>query len=262
MSDKNLKIQLPLIDDIQKELIQPPANSLGRAGKDILDGVFNLALGPVRKYNIVKDKELEDFANKINNKTEEIAPENRDSSKIGLVLKSIEDSKYQLNEETMRELFSTLISNSLDKSKNSNLTPKYSEILSNMSVSEALLLHRMYNSYHQLVPSIDIHLKTSGSVGSQKITNTFLLFDDSYTNTYTLPLSLLESSNLIKFNKDTWLTHEYFQQRYDTFEQSHFKKLKEANFFGEIDPTLHTFELNKSYYSFTVFGLSFCKLVM
>lgn len=115
-SPKNNLINIELIpkDSLQK-LVDPTFQSIGTALGDVLDGIFNLTLGKLRKYNIVQDSDLTNFTDKVNSKSGDIPNEYRDQTKMGLVLKALDSSPYQLNEEVMRELFANLIASTDEK---------------------------------------------------------------------------------------------------------------------------------------------------
>lgn len=266
MSNKDEKQPLiklnPIPDDTMNALLSPAASSIGNAAGDVLDGLFNWALLPLRKYNVVKEKDLEDFAQKTNDKLVNIPKEYRDENKIGIALKTLEDSRYQLNQEQMREYFSNLISNTLDKRINNNLSPKFSEILANMTVIEAntLLIFKNSPGYSGLVPSVSIDIENTKTYATQTIVNDILLANNKYIKN-PLELSLLEASNLIEFNELSRLTSDVFEEQYALYENTTFKQLVASNDF-KINTNEEKYTLNKHHYSLTEMGRSFCDFVM
>lgn len=265
MTDKVPLIRFnPIPDETMNSLLKPAANSIGIAFADLLDGAFNFALNPVRKYNLTKDKDLADFADKINQGTNKIPEENRDSSKIGLVLKALEDSRYQLDKEEIRKLFSNLISNALDNRKNEFLHPKFSQILSEMTPREAELL-AMFFENNSALPSGNILRRkvNEQSFNSNKLTYLLLegkKFDksglefDIIDRSYGLELALLEATNII--NKSEFrLSGEANYRLY------HFFEISVEEEYRKKEPD-YEFVTQKSFYQLTELGESFCKFVL
>ena len=83
-----------LPESTREALLNPSARTIGQA----LNGLVLFFTSPLLKFGIVKKAELEKFKNDIQQQTTKIPEENRDRSKLGLVIKAIEDAKYQLNE--------------------------------------------------------------------------------------------------------------------------------------------------------------------
>lgn len=111
----------------------PATKSIGEG----LGGIVNYVMGPLRRLNVTSEKSYQDFVNKLNTKTESIPDENRDTSKFGLALKTMEDSRYQIEEEDMREYFANLLAGLIDNRKNSNASPRFSTILSELTTTDA-----------------------------------------------------------------------------------------------------------------------------
>lgn len=262
MADKQPLIKLnPIPDETTNALLKPAANSIGSAASDALSAGFNLILTPLRKYNIRKDKELKDFADKINNETAKIPEENRDSSKVGLILKAVDDSKYRLNDDIMRQAFAKLIARGLDNRTNRSFYPSYSETLSNMSTTEAqflLKLHENFGSNVAIVaPSI---MLTSGS-SSRVAKPWYLLWDTGfqYDDTYAISIDLLVKSGMIEVRHDAWLTHKHFADQYSEFEKSTFFSTRKAFLHTDQDETV---SIEKGLIRFTDLGESFIQFIL
>lgn len=264
MSDKKqplIKLN-PIPDETMNALFLPAATSVGTATGDILDGLFNWALLPLRKYNIVKEKDLEDFAQKTNEALDKIPEKNRDQSKMGIALKALEDSRFQLNQEDMRQYFANLIANSLDDRINENIPPKFSEILANMTVQEAKLLTTIasYRSGLGLVPSIDIIVRNKETLTSNpKLINVLIVNYKALHHQF--ELSLLQSSNLVELNRDSQLSADFFKKQYKHFEDTVLADIEKNNEY-DIDLSTEEYIAKRQFYSLTEMGSSFCKFVL
>lgn len=169
------KIIAELIPESTKEeLLNPSAKLVGQA----LSGVLHFFLDPLVKLNVVRNQEIQDFEQKIISKNEEIPIENRDGSKKYLALKAIEDAKFQLDSEELREMFANLISSSLDSRKNNLVQPSFSSILRDLSPEDAQTL--LYFKNNSALPLVDIRFESEdSSIFANYLMNIILVNNDT-----------------------------------------------------------------------------------
>lgn len=254
-NSENNNSMLPISSNTGDALLKKPASSLGRAASDILEGVFHFALDPIRKYNIQKEINLIKFKQEAEEAIKTIPEENLDDSKIGITLKAVEDSRYQLNNDEIRELFIKLISSSVDNRVNSNIKPLFSSIIADMTPSEAVLLKKMYTNTGSVVPYVEFQTEEKTTYARNSLEHSILLLDNNYILNNNLELSLLENSNLIKLNEGDFLSHPYFETQYNNV--SHYiDKFKEF-----VDTNKKNIIMEKSHYSFTPLGKALCKIL-
>ena len=251
-------VSLPISHETGDALAKPIATSIGEASKTLLDGIFHLALDPVRRFNIQRESDLERFKQEIQYSVKNVPEEFHDDSKIGLILKAIEDSRYQLNDEEIRNMFTKLITSTIDCRTNSSISPKYSSIIADMTAAEARLLKDIYFNTGSIVPLVSLTVEDKSDYSSRNLGKDFLLFDNYSDNQKMLVLSLLESSNLIRFHRKNKLVHPHFTNIINTFTNTF------PNNLNELCPNLLDNEevvIEHSYYSLTELGESFCKIV-
>ncbi len=169
LSSEEIQLITSALENIPKEtlykLLTPPSKALG----DGLGKTIDLFFFPVNYLHLHASSKLESLHVKTSKKLEIIKKEdNYTEEKIGLAAKAIEDAKYQLDSETLQDFFSELISNSLNKQKVSEISPKFSSVLSNLTEEEALFLKKSKE-----------YLATSGSP------NIIITLDINYTNSVT-----------------------------------------------------------------------------
>lgn len=259
--DKGSLINIELIP---KELI---TNVLGPATKSIgegLGGIANFVMGPLRKLNIVSEKSYQDFIEEVNAKTNEIPPENRDDSKLGLALKTMEDARYQLENENMRNYFSNLLSGLIDDRKNMMASPRFSTILSNLTTEEASLLNKIFKSGARCAVVSIRYQKTKTFEGLDAVED-LIIFDNEYINSK-VTLDSIESYGLIEID-DRKLLADKFSTQYSSFESSKvFKSIEsDLHFKYKNDPFFKDSEVevkiqHKSL-SITQLGKVFCSMV-
>nr|DAN45582.1 MAG TPA: protein of unknown function (DUF4393) [Caudoviricetes sp.] len=259
--DSNLP-QLPISSETGDALAKPIAESVGNAGKDILEAVFHVALDGIRRFNMQRQFKLDKFQKELEEGTSSIPLENRDDSKLGLVLKAIEDSKYQLDEDDIRELFTKLITSTLDNRKSDKVLPIFSTIISNMTPSEANLLKSLYLNTLSLTPYVELKISTKNTGIARYPGHAILLLDSSNTYGAELDLSLLESANLIKHDTGSSLNAPRFIQRYETGERL-LSQIVEQN---HDHPVLalqenEIVDFDRSIYELTPIGKSFCEVI-
>lgn len=259
--DKGSLINIELIP---KELI---TNVLGPATKSIgegLGGIANFVMGPLRKLNIVSEKSYQDFVKKVNAKTNEIPPENRDDSKLGLALKTMEDARYQLENEDMRNYFSNLLAGLIDNRKNTIASPRFSTILSNLTTEEASLLNKIFKS-GGICAVVTIRYQKAKTSKGIDVVQDLLLFDNEYINSK-VTLDSIESYGLIEID-DRELLADKFSAQYSSFENSQeFKNIEsDLHLRYENDPFFKDSEvevkIQKKSLLITQLGNVFCSMV-
>lgn len=247
---------IPISSDTGDALFKPAASSIGNAVGTVLDGIFHVVLDPVRRFNIQKEHDLKLFQKEIQEEVNKIPIEYKDDSKVGIVLKSIEDSRYQLNEVEIRILFEKLISASFDSRKNANITPIFSTILSNMTPKEAKLLEMIYKNPYSVVTICKPKIVNNDTSASRIVGRTHLLFKSEWSSSYDLELTILSSHNLINVHEGTYLTHELFSVDYEEYK----KYLDELKPHYELKAN-EELSFEKSYVSLTELGQLFCDIV-
>lgn len=119
--------------DSKHALTYPAAKTLGLAA----DGLISIFCYPFLKARIFTQERLKQYQKEVADKINEMPEENRDPSKLGLVVKAIEESRYQLNEDDIREMYVNLIAATLDNRKNENIGPRFATIIAQFSPSDA-----------------------------------------------------------------------------------------------------------------------------
>lgn len=150
MDDPNLLKEMnDLLPTSTKALLfNPAANEVGKG----VGAVCSIVFSPLIELNILEKKVLAHFTNKIARKIERIPKDKLDFSKPGLVLKALEESRYQLNEEILQDMFANLIAAGVNRNKNNNITPRYATVLSQISPEDASFLQDLFNQEYPAFP--------------------------------------------------------------------------------------------------------------
>lgn len=127
------------------EVLSPIVNEALDVAKPLtssIKGVLLFVCRPALKLGIRTQAELDAYEDEINRKAKLISPENIYKDNVSLIGKILEDSIYQLSEEQFRELYSSIIAASVDKTK--VVKPFYSSLIREMSSDEVNLLEYMF----------------------------------------------------------------------------------------------------------------------
>ncbi|ALV21068.1 DUF4393 domain-containing protein [Carnobacterium antarcticum] len=259
MTDNKL-VNINLIPDLpestKEELLNPSANLVGQAFK----GIAHKVLGPLVRYNIVKDAELEDFTQKVRNKTAAVPIENRSSEKIGLAYKAVEDAAYQLDSEELREMFANLISATVDSEVNQLVHPSFSTILKDLSPKDASLFKEMHQS--ETLPLVSLKLQTeNGDFNLNDIEN--IILGNNIKFTEQVSLNNLERFGLVKISPDIALVSPDNEFKYEEFEKTtYFKDEKSKLPISVGEYTFEVLTIIRGNVAISPLGKQFAKIVI
>lgn len=249
-------ISLDIIPESTKEeALNPSANLIGQAVR----GVLHLALDPLVKLNIVRNQSLKDFEEQIQNKNEAIPIENRDSSKFGLALKALEDSKYQLDSEQLREMFATLISSTLDNRTNSIVQPSFSTVLKDLSPEDAIILLKFVENKKMPLVKLRFEIEDGGT-GVDVFDNILLFNDEIIYNP--ISISSLERLGILSIDSSK-LQSKKNLEIYTAFESSSLYKSQEQRLpIVNEEFTLSKMIVNECSIELTPFGEAFISVIV
>lgn len=257
MDPKNPLTYLP--QSTQEQLLNPTAKNIG----DTLGGVSKLLLWPINLGTKWANAHIEKFEQSIIDNVNRIPVENRDLSKTNLAMKTIEDSKYQISDDNLREMFAKLVAASIDKRNNQGLSPRFSNVLSQFSPEDAEFLMKISanNLYFDSIPTVIFFVQLDNGSGFKKGEH-FIAPDRSTASWFQNELSLnnLVSLGIINQSDDDYLTHDTGKSFYDSAEKSpEFLSWSDQDAFSAIGfkPTIE-----KGLIEFTTFGDKLTQIVI
>lgn len=124
---------LTIPDEVKTEALKPMAKSFGQVSKALVDLVFS----PLIQRGIIKRAKLDSLAAQAVQFFEDHPNASYDQAKSMLLIKEFEDSRYSIDDDYMRTRFAKLLSNTADKNTNSQITPMFSTVLSNLTPESA-----------------------------------------------------------------------------------------------------------------------------
>lgn len=250
--------------DSRNSLFKPSMKNIGIA----INGLFLSVFAPIVKHGLVKQNEINAFAKGLDEKLQNIPAEKRTDENKLIALKAFEDSRFQLNNSELSEMFESLIASMFNSDYNDTISPVYSSILSQMSPKTALVFKEwIVNHQSEVAPLGTIKAKTSGG-GSRTIKSGLLVLknsdflDDNHQyhtritfHDVSVELSELSYLGLITIKEDSYLTHEMWQQFYQALADHNKVSIQTSN--EKIDEPY----LNKGIVSLTELGNNFKTLL-
>lgn len=230
-------------------LVNPSARTTGQA----LDGVATALCWPLLKLRIIQKAKLEQFTKEIREKNKQIPVENRDSSKVGLAVKAIEEARYQLNEDDIRKLYVNLIASTVDNRKNNVVSPRLATVVSQFGPSEAKFLKTIYQQSGQQLPYGQLRLDRGNSYGYTFPAKIAINDNSNIVNSFNSSLDILVSLGVVN-DKSNKLAKS--DDKYSTIE-------KILRITINMAKELESKELNlvHSYINLTDFGHDLCKCI-
>lgn len=204
-----------------------------------------------QKKKEVENLFLENVVSEVSNIPEDCIQE----PKMSVLGPALEASKYYIDDEELRLLFSKLVGASMDISKNDILQPAFVEIVKQMTPIDARNLINLYETQGKENPIVCIILKNSVTNNFKNILDHFYIGDNSNTSHLRMASSLINlvRLGLIEINYDVFLSDE---KAYLPYENHPVVAKLKIDYSSDLDSV----ELKKGLIKITGFGIDFCKI--
>jgi hypothetical protein len=246
-----------LPQNTQELLMNPTAKNIG----DTLGGISELLLSPFNIGTTWTNAHIRKFKQSIIDNVNKIPEENRDSSKLNLAMKTIEDSKYQISDDNLREMFAKLIAASIDKRNNQGLSPRFSNVLSQFSPEDAKFLMQISTNKSYFMPTVIFFSQKDNSSGHTDGDH-FIAPNYSTDCWFQNELSLnnLVSLGIINQSDEQYLTDDIYKSFYDSAQKS-IEFLSWSNSVKFLNPSPKPTTKN-GFIQFTTFGKKLTQIVI
>lgn len=134
------------LDHSLENLSKPLTVNMGKTFGDIWFLVFGFISKAAEKRRIKQAIEYKKFKQETEARILNISPDDLKEPNIQIATQALEESKYCIEEEILRHMFSELIASSMMKSRESIVHPSFASILKQMSPSDAISLLRFKDS--------------------------------------------------------------------------------------------------------------------
>ena len=216
----------PSIDNAVENLTDKPTDSIGTTISDLWYLVFGGISYHAEKKKIKYSNDLEEYRKELAKSIEQIPEEKRVEPSIQTTAQALENSKYCLEEKELRQMFTSLISKSINSDFQKDIHPSFAEILKQMSPLDAKMIKVFKNSSTLGFPLCRYEIKeNSGYI--TLLDNVFLEYPNTDLSLSSLSISSLARLGLIKtthedcfvdentyipFNEHPWF--EMLQQKF------------------------------------------------
>jgi len=145
-----VNINLPdSLDNAVTNLTDKPTQSIGQTISDlwqlVLGGRVALA---AEKQKLKYAQDLEEYKKSLDAKVSAIPEEKQTVPPMQIAAQTLEDSQYCIESETLREMFSSLIANSMNIDYSRAIHPSFSKIIQQMSPLDAQML-KIFHRYEK-----------------------------------------------------------------------------------------------------------------
>ncbi len=250
-SNKTVKAEIPAsVDKIIQNLTDEPTKSIGTIISDLFYLVFGEISFKANKIRIKHSFALEQYHRELKESIDDIPPEKRVDPSLQVAAQALDNSKYCIDEAVLRKMFIALISNSMNSDYAAQIHPSFSEIIKQMSVLDATIIHLFKDEerLHFGFPVCQYRLKLSPTQSLSMPEHIFLDLPGSDIYLCSLSLSSLSRLGVVAI---TYGKHFTTPNAYDKFLQHDiYKELCEEMPFGEIS-------ISKGVVELTPFGRSF-----
>lgn len=190
------------------------AEGPGRALDDMMTLVgFDKLHLVAEKKRLQREQDIIDYKNSIAQDISKIPEENIKEPPLSIVGPALEASKYYIEEETLRKMFSNIISSSMDSRYSGTVHPAFVEIIKQLSPNDALILNHFKDigaRFRYAYPIVRIVEKLGGDSSGYTVINP-LVFIYNYDKDYgknSASVNNLERLGLVETGFDEWFTDE------------------------------------------------------
>lgn len=263
MSDINL-VKIPETPNFVDEGLTPPAQEAGRALSNIFYAVFSVVNYPVEKLRIKQSENLEQYRKNIKSELSKIPEDKLIDPSLSLVGPALDASKFYIEEEKIRKMFSKLIASSMNRDCQKILHPSFVEIIKQLSPLDAIALKSLSRTMSHPIISYrldETQYSSFGRVGTTVIKNLVIingideqnldLIPSIVDNLLRLRLADIDYSSTLSDNKLYETTINFFDKTVIPFIEDHY--LSEEFFKGRI------INKTKGVLELTNFGIDFIK---
>lgn len=162
MADININANLPeSVDNALKNVTDLPTQGIGKTLSDCWFLAFGGISQLAEKRRIKYANDLEIFKNELTASLEKVPADYRKEPTTQMVLTTLDEAKYSVEEKDLRQLFVALLTSSTDSRK--NVHPCFSQIIRQMSSNDAKLLHYFKANDEQPICNLKLIVDENGS---------------------------------------------------------------------------------------------------
>ena len=230
------------VDNAVKNITDKPTQNIGTTFADIWYLVFGGISQAAEKRKLKYSYALQEFENELKEKISKISIKQLIEPDMQVIAPALEASKYCILHKELRELFSNLISSSLDANCCRFVHPSFSDIIKQMTPLDARNIAIFSKKSYHPICNYRIHYKDSS-------------FDDYYKNIFlsnTTELDLIVQSVSISSLERLGLVEINFNEHAKAYKYEHFEK---TNLYTELQSDILKYNIPRAIRVETIKGI-------
>lgn len=240
----------PSVDNALNNLTDKPSLAIGTTFSDIWYLVFGGVSYLAEKKKIAYTHKLELFRKELDDSIKQIPPEKLVEPSIQITAQALENSKYCIESDELRKMFTALISNSMNTDFSKDVHPSFAEILKQMSPLDAVIIKTFKDSSVSGFPICQYKLLRNPGY-RVLLDNVFLAHPNTYPPDNSLSISSLSRLGLLDISYVEWIINE---DLYVPFKDHPWYKLLQGEFPNQ------TVDIQKGLVRLTPLGRSFTRV--
>lgn len=221
-----LNAELPSsADNALKNLTDKPTLSIATTFSDLWDLIFGGISYLSEKRKIKYAHNLELYRKQLESSISQIPPEKLVEPSTQTTAQALENSKYCIDEENLRSMFVTLISNSMNFDFQREIHPSFAEIIKQMSPLDAEIIKIFKNSSPTGFPLGQYRRVKDEENYYVLIENVFLMYETPDLQACSLSISSLSRLGLLSISYDIFISNGDIYKPFE--EHPWFKYLQE-----------------------------------
>lgn len=203
------------VDNAVQNLTDKPTLAVANTFTDIWNLVFGGISYQAKKKEIKYAYNLELFRKQLESSIDQISPDKVVEPSIQTTAQALENSKYCIDEEKLRDMFAALISNSMNSDYKKDIHPSFAEILKQMSPLDAEIIRVFKHADPSGLPLCQ-YLVNDGDIYKLLLEYAFLGYPTTDLQVCSLSISSLSRLGLLEPTYETRLTGD---DKYTPFEE-------------------------------------------
>lgn len=148
LKDINVNIVPKCVEKPVENVLDPPSKAIGETLSDVWAIVFGDRISYLRKKSDLKyAAALEQYQKDLASAASKIPPQKRVEPDFQTASQALDDSKYCVENTTLREMFVRLITATMDADTQESAHPAFSGIIKQMSTADAILFRTVYQRF-------------------------------------------------------------------------------------------------------------------
>ena len=246
------------VDNAVKNLTDYPTLNIGKTFGDLWFLVFGGISHKADLRKIQYAADLEKYQTELDNAISSIPKEKQIEPSIQVTAQALENSKYCVSSEILRQMFVRLISGTMHKDIEPRVHPSFPETLKQLSESDAILLK--YISSSRSLPIVNMSIRDEKGNSRTMYYNFFI--PSSFNADHkvcSLSISALQRFGLIEVRYDQQISTSTFYEKYKQTEEYAILKATLPRI-DEIEKCKHSIHLERGILRLTELGKSFIEV--